>query len=148
MVQLRDLFLLKDYYNTKQRAQYSLSYAREMYKDPVPDPSLLALPDSPIAAEANVAIAIVENTSAPTPIIVQQKAAALVGLPPLDTTMSQTPVPNPEGEKSPATASTTLLSAAVTPIEETVVEDQTLNCSFCHERVVSPCWNCNYCYSE
>ncbi|KAJ7911344.1 hypothetical protein B0H13DRAFT_2482186 [Mycena leptocephala] len=148
MVQLRDLFLLKDYYQTKERAHYSLSSARGIHKDPVPDPSLLPLQDATIAVEANVSNAIVENTSTSTPIIAQQKAAAAVSLSPLDTSMSQRPVPNPEGEQSPTTASTTLLSAAVMPIEETVAEDQTLNCAFCHERVVSPCWYCNCCYGE
>jgi hypothetical protein len=143
MVQLRDLFLLKDYHQTKQQAQYYLSAARCLYKDPVPDLSLLPLEDATIAAEANVSIATVENTSTSTPIIAQQKAAA-VSLSPLDTSMSHTP--EPKGEQSPVTASTTLFSAAVMPPEETVAEYKTLKCAFCHERVVSPCWYCNCCF--
>ncbi|KAJ6578128.1 hypothetical protein B0H19DRAFT_1230009 [Mycena capillaripes] len=162
MVQIRDLLLLKDYFSLKQRAGYSLSYARDIYTDPKPDPSWIDLPASPVAenpasseptanGDSTVAIvtgvpAVVEDSSTPTPIIVQENSTRPPSLPPLDTNVSPTPA-DPASEQSSATASTNLLSIAVTPTEEVTYEDSTLNCVFCHNRVVTPCWYCNYCYN-
>ena len=47
MVKTRDFFLLKDYYMTKQRAEFSKTSALDAYKDPQEDRSLISLPASP-----------------------------------------------------------------------------------------------------
>ncbi|KAF7352127.1 hypothetical protein MVEN_01175800 [Mycena venus] len=120
MVRFRDLLLLRDYFAVKQRAGYSLNYARDIYKDATPVPI---------------------NT---------QKAAAPLGLPALDTTAVKAPTSNLDSEQSPASSSSSTadqLPAAATPVEKAVHEDQTLNCVVCHERVVAPCWNCMCCHS-
>src|ERR1700761_8128473 len=55
MVKTRDFFLLKDYYTTKQRAEYSLSSARDAYVDPQEDRSLvIPLPASPTVPVPNL----------------------------------------------------------------------------------------------
>ncbi|KAF7335401.1 hypothetical protein MVEN_02192800 [Mycena venus] len=178
MVRFRDLLLLRDYFAVKQRAGYTLSYARDIYKDPTPDLSLtLPLPASPIVGQdvplpaspsadnptevkANGALpfdiltsspAVVDEGPTPIPVNIQ-KVPAPLGLPTLDTAMVKAPTPNLDSEQPPASSSSSsstadLLSAAVTPVEEVVYEDQTLNCVVCHERVVAPCWNCVYCYN-
>ncbi|KAJ7616828.1 hypothetical protein DFH06DRAFT_1238529 [Mycena polygramma] len=160
MVLFRDLFLLKDYYTTKQRAQYSLDYARGVYRDPTPDPASLALPASPITdnsvapePESDEDFTAVHPSNGPVEVkvaivaIAQHGSAERPSLPTIDTDMARTTAQDSDSPTSPSTASTNLLSAAVTPIEEAVVEDVQFNCAFCHERVGSPSWYCNICYN-
>ncbi|KAJ7318795.1 hypothetical protein DFH08DRAFT_754688 [Mycena albidolilacea] len=167
MVRLRDLLLLRDYYGIKQRAGYSLSYARDIYKPdlsltlPLPaspiidNPSSFPLPASPSMdspAKVNGYLtndqmslpAIVDD--GPTPIPVNtQKLAAPPGLPALDMDVlqAQAQALDSASDQSAGTArseGTELLSAAVTPGEEE------LNCIECHQRVLAPCWNCMVCH--
>ncbi|KAJ7830412.1 hypothetical protein B0H14DRAFT_2593325 [Mycena olivaceomarginata] len=170
MVRFRDLLLLRDYYGIKQRAGYSLNYARDIYKPdlsltaPLPaspaidNPSSFPLPASPSAdspAKVNGDLtndqtslpAIVDH--GPTPIPVNaQKSAAPLGLPALDTNVSPPPAPDPDSAQSPSTGrseTTELLSAAVTPVE--YLNYEPLSCIVCQERVIAPCWNCTICYN-
>ncbi|KAF7375650.1 hypothetical protein MSAN_00454100 [Mycena sanguinolenta] len=159
MVRFRDLLLLKDYFGIKQRAGYTLDWARSIYKDPTEDTSLtMPLPESPVAAvdltemvkdnsngETNPTIVEDAPTPTPIPISPQTKSAPQLGLPALDTTVSDSqPLASDPGTPS----SDGLLSAAVTPVETQVEEDQTLNCGICHERIVAPCWSCVTCYES
>ncbi|KAJ7240155.1 hypothetical protein B0H12DRAFT_57866 [Mycena haematopus] len=159
MVRFRDLLLLKDYFAVKQRAGYTLNFARDLYKDPTDDPSTLPLPASPIvdnsaSSEAKVngvngeavTTPIVDDAPTPIPIPVNTQKSATLDLPALDTAVLPTTAPDPgtPGSKS----GLNLLSAAVTPVETTQVEDQTLNCVVCHERIVAPCWSCVTCYNN
>ncbi|KAJ7240171.1 hypothetical protein B0H12DRAFT_1135296, partial [Mycena haematopus] len=163
MVRFRDLLLLKDYFAVKQRAGYVLSFARHLYQDPTEDPSLtIPLPASPIAdessssepkvnTEANVTTqtgvpTIVDDSPTPIPIPVNAQKLATLSLPALDTAVSPTTAPDPGTPGSESGIN--LLTAAVTPVETTQVEDQTLNCVVCHERIVAPCWSCVTCYNN
>ncbi|KAJ7312624.1 hypothetical protein DFH08DRAFT_943570 [Mycena albidolilacea] len=163
MVQLRDLFMLKDYMSLKQRAGYSIEYACGIYTDPKVEPSWIDLPPSPavdnpassdsvsngdsIVANSTGVCAVVEASLTPATIIVSEKSTKPPSLPQLDTNIFPPLASNPNAEKYPTTATTNLLSTAVTPTEEFVDEDSTLDCVFCHNRVVTPCWYCNYCYN-
>ncbi|KAF7375648.1 hypothetical protein MSAN_00453900 [Mycena sanguinolenta] len=163
MVRFRDLLLLKDYFGIKQRAGYTLDWARSIYKDPTEEPSLTKpLPESPTTADnsteepknnsngdANVATppTIVDDAPTPTPIPIspQIKSATQLKLPALNTTVSdsQSSASDPGTPRSDG-----LLSAAVTPVETQVEEDQTLNCGICHERIIAPCWSCVTCFGS
>ncbi|KAK7058060.1 hypothetical protein R3P38DRAFT_2599651 [Favolaschia claudopus] len=176
MVRLRDLLLLRDYFSIKQQAGYSIQYARDAYEDPTPDlPLTTALPTSPVAAEedegpaagdsavkvnvaeegstesaAVVVTAIVGESIAP-PTADAAKPASPVDLPLLNTGVlspEQSPSsPTHSEASSPSSASSHLLSVAVTPVEEMVYDYQQLKCTVCQERVLAPCWYCITCYS-
>ncbi|KAJ6488966.1 hypothetical protein C8R45DRAFT_993286 [Mycena sanguinolenta] len=152
MVRFRDHFLLKDYIGIKERAASALDWARRFYREPMEEPSLaIPLPESPVAVnnlteeikdnnsngEADVTIVDDAPTPTPTRISPHERSAPQLGLPALDTTVS-------DSQADPGTASSDgLLSIAVTPIESQV--DQTLNCQICHDRIVAPCWICFAC---
>ncbi|KAJ7200442.1 hypothetical protein C8J57DRAFT_1736598 [Mycena rebaudengoi] len=164
MVCLRDLFLLKDYFVMKQRAKYTLDYARFLYKD---DLSLtLPLPASPIAdsptsseakgkEDLNVGIqtsasVILDNDPTPTPVPIAPRAP--LGLPALDTVFLKSPAGDSSSPDSPSRDTPTLgprelLSVAVTPMER-IFQDVPWNCVVCHERVVAPCWSCVTCQNN
>ncbi|KAF8183486.1 hypothetical protein K438DRAFT_1974964 [Mycena galopus ATCC 62051] len=164
MVCLRDLFLLKDYFAMKQRAKYTLDYARFLYKD---DLSLtLPLPASPIAdsstsseakgkVDLNIGIqtsasVILDNDPTPTPVPIAPRAP--LGLPALDTVFLKSPAGDSSSSDSPSPDTPTLaprefLSVAVTPVERRF-QDMPWNCVVCHERVVAPCWSCVTCQNN
>ncbi|KAJ7157929.1 hypothetical protein C8R43DRAFT_996337 [Mycena crocata] len=152
MMKTRDFFLLKDYFTFKQRAGYSLSYARDVYKDPTDDLSLaVPLPASPTEPEA-LDIAMIDAQSFLTVLtniapIGERKSQIQPSLTPLNT-MIAPPIVDPAAENSPDTASsgtTRLLSIPDTPVEN---GPGTFDCNICHERVVTPGWYCMDCYDS
>ncbi|KAJ7884739.1 hypothetical protein B0H13DRAFT_1889868 [Mycena leptocephala] len=117
--------LQPDYFTFKQRAGYSLRYARDVYHDPVDDPSLtVPLPPSPL---------LPENTT--------------IALPPLDTTFQRgTPEVNAtqSPERTPSSETNNFLPISEMPGVTT--DAVPFRCTFCATRVVTPCWYCMDCY--
>jgi hypothetical protein len=169
MVRLRDLLLLRDYYGIKQRAGYSLSYSRDIYKPdlsltaPLPasptidNPSTFPLPVSPSAenpgklngdltADGQTSLpVIVENGPTPIPVNTQKLSAPRLPALDMDALQAQAQALDSASDQSadtPRSEATELLSAAVTPGEEE------LNCIVCHQRVLAPCWNCMVCHRQ
>ncbi|KAJ6553898.1 hypothetical protein B0H10DRAFT_2201811 [Mycena sp. CBHHK59/15] len=146
MMKTRDLFLLKDYYTVKQRAQFSLDRAREAYTDatedvntPVPLRASHVAPDLG-ASQETVSVELTLATDVePSSLIGQQKSAAPAALPLLDA------MPPDVTTEPPGSGTTDPVSSPSTPTSE---DYEALKCTICAQRVVSPCWYCVDCYSD
>jgi hypothetical protein len=159
MIKTRDFFLLKDYFTFKQRAGYSLSYARDVYHDPPVDPSLtVPLPPSPLLPDLNstqvkeelISIDVSLAGDESIPVLKQQYTSptATIILPPLDTTF-QMDTPEANSAKPPDTPSsgtTNLLPIPETETPAVTTGAAPFRCAFCAEPVVTPCWYCMDCY--
>ncbi|KAK7055969.1 hypothetical protein R3P38DRAFT_3342927 [Favolaschia claudopus] len=157
MVRFRDLLLLNEFSSVKQKAEASAfddglaSVAEE--DEAVAGDEVKEKVQEDVLTEnaAGLVTAIVGESIAPPAAGAEAaKRASSADLPPLSThgtppeqSQSQSP-----SSPAPSSASTHLLSVAVTPVEEMVYEYRPLNCTVCQHRVVAPCWYCVTCYGE